>query len=298
MSKHLVFLLLSIIIGSEGLSQSTESKVIAKDAKVRLIDASFSFTEGPAVDHLGNVYFTDQPNNRILKWSAGDNRIDVFMENVGRSNGLFFDHQGNLLACADENNQLWKIGPDKKIEVLVTDYEGQRLNGPNDLWVDKKGGIYFTDPFYQRKWWSHSEKEIEEERVYYLAPNGSIEVAATGFKRPNGIVGTKNGKKLYVADIGNKTTYVFSVAKDGSLRDRKLFANMGSDGMTVDHKGNVYLTGNGVTVFNRRGKKIGEIPIDQRWTANVVFGGPAQRTLFVTAMGAVYTLEMSVHGVR
>lgn len=281
------------------LGQDSSSKLIAPGATVQCLDTSYSFTEGPAVDRHGNVYFTDQPNNRILKWTASSGELSTYMEDAGRSNGLYFDHQGNLLSCADENNQLWKIAPDKSVNILVEDFEGKRLNGPNDLWVDKKGGIYFTDPFYKRKWWSHTEKEIVEERVYYRSPDGNtIKVVATDFKRPNGIVGTKNGKKLYVADIGDKRTYVFSVAKDGSLTNRTLFADMGSDGMTIDHKGNLYLTGKGVTVFNKKGVQIAHIPIDQRWTANVVFGGANQKTLFMTAMGAVYTLDMRVHGVR
>ena len=279
--------------------QDSSSKLIAPGATVQCLDTSYSFTEGPAVDRYGNVYFTDQPNNRILKWMASSGELSTYLEDAGRSNGLYFDHQGNLLSCADENNQLWKIGADKSVEILVEDFEGKRLNGPNDLWVDKKGGIYFTDPFYKRKWWTHTEKEIEEERVYYRSPDGnSIKVVATDFKRPNGIVGTKNGKRLYVADIGDKKTYVFTIAKDGSLTDRTLFTDMGSDGMTIDHKGNLYLTGKGVTVFNRKGEQIAHIPIDQRWTANVVFGGPDQKTLFMTAMGAVYTLDMRMHGVR
>ncbi|NND05228.1 MAG: SMP-30/gluconolactonase/LRE family protein [Saprospiraceae bacterium] len=296
------FLFIVLVLGlaqSAAITQNWSSKLVAPAATIQCLDTSYSFTEGPAVDPYGNVYFTDQPNNRILKWTASTGEISTFMENAGRSNGLYFDHRGILLACADEKNQLWQIDSDGSVKVLVKDFEGNRLNGPNDLWVDKKGGIYFTDPFYKRKWWSHTDKEIEEERVYYRSPDGkSIRAVASDFKRPNGIVGSKDGKRLYVADIGDKKTYVFIVSRDGSLTDRRLFTDMGSDGMTIDHRGNLYLTGKGVTVFSKKGVQVDHIPIDQRWTANVVFGGQDQKTLFITAMGAVYSLKMRVHGVR
>ena len=258
----------------------------------------YSFTEGPAVDPEGNVFFTDQPNDKILKWST-DGTISVFMEGAGRSNGLYFDNKGNLLSCADLNNELWKIDMMKKSTVLVKDFEGKKLNGPNDLWVDPKGGIYFTDPFYKRDYWSRAEKEIELENVYYLSPDGkSLAIAASDFVRPNGIVGSKDGKTLYVADINAKKTYSFTINPDGTLTNRKLFAEMGSDGMTVDFKGNVYLTGKGVTVFNAGGKQIQHIPVEEPWTANVCFGGKDQKTLFITASKSVYTLKMKVKGAR
>jgi gluconolactonase len=183
--------------------------------------------------------------------------------------------------------------------VLVKDFEGKKLNGPNDLWVDPKGGIYFTDPFYKRDYWTRTEKEIEKENVYYLSPDGkTLKVAATDFVRPNGIVGSADGKTLYVADINARKTYSFKINDDASLTDRKLFAEMGSDGMTIDNKGNVYLTGKGVTVFDSSGKQIDHINIDEPWTANVCFGGKGQKTLFVTASKSVYTLKMKVKGVR
>lgn len=279
------------------LSQ-TLPRVISKEATLKQIAIGYTFTEGPAVDQLGNVYFTDQPNNRILKWST-EGKIEVYMKNAGRANGLYIDNEGNLLACADEKNELWKISPDRKVTILLKDFKGKKFNGPNDLWVDPKGGIYFTDPFYKRPYWTRSEKEIEKENVYYLAPDKkTVTIAATGFVRPNGIIGTPKGTKLYVADINDGKTYVFKISPDGSLTDRKLFVEMGSDGMTIDHKGNIYLTGKGVTIFNKRGKKVGHIEIAEKWTANVTFGGEEQQTLFITAMQSLYTLEMKVHGVR
>ncbi len=279
------------------VKEKNKRSVVAKGAVVEKAGTGYSFTEGPAVDPSGNVFFTDQPNDRILKWSA-DGSISVFMEGAGRSNGLYFDHDGNLLSCADLNNELWLIDKNKKVTVLVKDVEDKKLNGPNDLWVDPKGGIYFTDPFYKRNYWTRSEKEIEQENVYYLSPEKNLRVAATDFVRPNGIVGSADGKKLYVADINAKKTYSYDIGPDGALSGKTLFADMGSDGMTIDNKGNVYLTGKGVTVFDAGGKQIDHIAIDEPWTANVCFGGKDQRTLFVTASKSVYTLRMKVKGVR
>lgn len=275
-----------------------QSPVVAKGAQLRELSSEFKFTEGPAVDRQGNVFFTDQPNDRIMKWSP-DQGISVFMENTGRSNGLFFDHEGNLLACADQNNELWMIDKNRKVTVLVKDFKGKQLNGPNDLWVDPKGGIYFTDPFYKRDYWTRTEKEIEQENVYYLsADRKTLTMVMDDFKRPNGIVGKADGSILYVADIGAGKTYAFTIQEDGSLSDRRLFAEMGSDGMTIDKRGNVYLTGKGVTVFNHEGEKIDHIAVDAPWTANVCFGGKDGKTLFITASESVYALQMKVKGTQ
>ena len=277
--------------------QSSRAQIVAKGAELTLVASDYSFTEGPAVDKDGNIYFTDQPNNRIMRWDT-DGTITVFMENAGRANGLYFDHQGNLLACADEKNQLWRISPEKGVEILIQEVEGKKLNGPNDLWVDPQGGIYFTDPFYKRKYWTRTEKEIEQERVYYLSPEGEFRKVADDLVKPNGIIGTPDGKTLYVADIGDSKTYAYHINDDGSLSEKTLFTEMGSDGMTIDHKGNLYLTGKGVTVFNPEGEQIMHIEVDERWTANVTFGGPKRKILFITAMKSVYTLKMKVKGAK
>ena len=296
--SRLALLWLAILPLSLFAQEMAKSKIIAKGATLELLAADYKFTEGPAVDELGNVYFTDQPNDRIMKWST-DGKISVYMEPAGRANGLYFDHQGNLLAAADEKNELWRIAPDKSVTVLLKDFEGKRLNGPNDLWVDPQGGIYFTDPFYKRDYWSHSEKEIDQERVYYLAPDGkTLKIVADDLVQPNGIIGSKNGKNLFVADIRDRKTYRYDILPDGSLANKSLFAAMGSDGMTIDNKGNVYLTGRGVTVFNKKGEQIEHIKTDDGWTANVTFGGKKQKTLFITATKSLYSLEMKVKGVR
>lgn len=293
------FYLIVIFLSYAGLAQAQVEKLIAKGASIEQLADGFKFTEGPAADKEGNIYFTDQPNNRIMKWSL-DGKLTTFLDSAGRANGLYFDHQGNLLACADMHNQLWKITPNKEIEILVEYYDRSRLNGPNDLWVDPLGGIYFTDPLYKRPYWVRDpESEQPGEYVYYITPDRSeLRTVETEVVKPNGIIGTPDGKKLYVADIGDKKTYVYDINTDGSLSNRKLFAEMGSDGMTIDNKGNIYLTGKGVTVFDKKGKKLGNIPVEAPWTANVTFGGESHQTLFITASQYLYAIEMKVKGAR
>lgn len=272
--------------------------IIADGATLQLISNQFKFTEGPAVDKKGNVYFTDQPNDKIWKYGT-DGKLSIFLDKAGRSNGMYFDRKGNLLTCADENNEIWSISPDKKITILVHDHEGKKLNGPNDLWVRPDGGIYFTDPYYQRNYWTRKEAEIKGEKVYYL-PKGKkkLIIVEEDLVKPNGIVGTPDGKFLFVADIRGNKTYRYSIEKAGTLKDRQLFVEQGSDGMTLDDKGNLYLTGQGVTVYNPEGKKIAHIPVPAKWTANVCFYGKERNKLFITASEAVYLLDMKVGGVK
>jgi gluconolactonase len=294
--SRLIFLFCFIpFIFSQPLN-AQESGIIADGAELTLISDRFSFTEGPATDEEGNVYFTDQPNDHIWKFSI-DGELTLFMDETGRANGMYFDHDGNLLTCSDLNGEIWSITPDKEVTVLVDNFNGKQLNGPNDLWIDPKGGIYFTDPYYQRNYWERTEKEIEEERVYYLTPNRQeILIVENEFVQPNGIIGTPDGKTLYVADIGDSKTYSYTINEDGTLSNKQLFAELGSDGMTIDDQGNIYLTGRGVTVFNKDGEQIEHIPVPQNWTGNITFIGPDRRTLFITASNSVYTLEMNVQG--
>ncbi len=271
--------------------------IVEPGAKVEKLAGGFLFTEGPTADKKGNVFFTDQPNDRILEWSV-EGKLTTFMQPSGRSNGMYFDHKGNLLSCADDNNQLWSIDPSGKATILIKDYSGKLLNGPNDVWQRPDGGIYITDPYYKRNYWKRGPIEVGGQHVYFLSPDAKKLTRVTDdLKQPNGITGTPDGKILYVSDIGAGKTYSYSTQPDGSLTDKKLFCDMGSDGMTIDNEGNLYLTGKGVTVFDSTGKKIENIPIDEPWTANVSFGGKDRRTLFITASRGLYAIRTRVKGV-
>jgi gluconolactonase len=279
-------------------AQAAQSGIVAPGAKLTLLSNGFKFTEGPAADKEGNVFFTDQPNNRILEWSVGG-KLTTYMSDAGRANGMYFDDAGNLYVCADLHNQLWEISPDKKVTVLVKNYKGKLLNGPNDVWVHPNGGIYFTDPFYKRDYWTRGPMEQDGQHVYYLSPDHKKLVRVIGdLEQPNGIIGTPDGRRLYVADIKGNKTYTYRINHDGSLSDKRVFANMGSDGMTIDDEGDVYLVGKGVTVFNARGEQVDKIPVPQPWTANITFGGRDRSTLFITASDSLYSIQTRVHGTR
>jgi gluconolactonase len=287
-----------LLPASTSTAAAQQTGVITPGAKLALLADKFSFTEGPAADAQGNVFFTDQPNNKIYKWST-DGKLSVFHDSPGRANGLYFDKSGNLYACADLNNELWMINPSGQATVLVKDFEGKKLNGPNDLWIDPKGGIYFTDPFYKRDYWTRGPMEQDGQHVYYLSPDRKKVARVTSdLQQPNGLIGTPDGKRLYVADIQARKTYVYSIGPDGTLSDKKLFANMGSDGMTMDEEENIYVVGKGVTVFNVRGEQIDHIDVPKGWTANVTFGGKDRTTLFITAMDSLYSIQTRVRGVR
>jgi len=277
---------------------AAEKSLIADGAKVEVLGDGYEFTEGPAVDKVGNIYFiTDQPNDRIVKWST-DGKFTDWLKPAGRSNGTYFDKHGNLIACADEKNELWSIAPDKKVTVLLSDFGGKLLNGPNDLWIRPDGNLYFTDPLYPRPYWKRDKATQQPGQYVYFFEMKSRKASpvATDLKQPNGIIGTPDGKTLYVADIGASKTYAYDTTAAGPLENKRLFCEMGSDGMTMDAEGNVYLTGKGVTIFDKTGKQIQNIPIPEPWTANVTFGGKDRHLLFITASKKVYGVKMRVKG--
>ncbi len=299
MKKLSTFILFPFLLFGMGFMQLADLKdVLEPGAELKKLADGFSFTEGPSADSKGNVYFTDQPNDRIMMWSVSG-ELSTFMQPSGRSNGLAFDNEDFLWSCADNKNEIWKIGLDKNVSVIPSKYGDKLLNGPNDLWIDNKGGIFFTDPFYKRPWWNHNEKPQGKECVYYLSPDRkSITRIIDDLVQPNGIVGTPDGKMLFVADIGANKTWSYKIGKNGSLSEKTLFCELGSDGMTIDSQGNIYLTGNGVTVFDKAGKNIGNIPVPESWTANVCFGGTDMKSLFITASKGLYMIRLKVKGTK
>ena len=266
-------------------------------SKAEKLADGFEFTEGPTCDAGGNLFFTDQPNDRILKWSVGG-RLYTFLQPAGRANGMYFDPKGNLIACADETNALWSIAPDGKVTVIVRQYRGKPFNGPNDVWVHPDGGLYFTDPFYKRSWWKHDKMPQDGQHVYFLSADRRRLVRVTDdLMKPNGIIGTPDGKTLYVSDIDAGKTYRFAIASDGRLVGKMLVCEQGSDGMTLDAEGNLYLTGNGVLVIDQAGRQIEQIEVPgEAWTANVCFCGKDKQTLFITASTGLYAVKMHVKG--
>lgn len=270
-------------------SARAQSELVAGGVK-KLADG-FRFTEGPAADAKGNVYFTDIPNERIHVWTtAGE--LKTFREKSGNANGLYFDSKGNLLACEGGNRRVTSISPEGEVTVLADSYKGKKLNSPNDLWIDPKGGVYFTDPRYG----AETDLELDGYYVFYISPDRkTLTLVIDDLVKPNGVIGTVDGKTLYVADAGDNKTYRYSIADDASLTDRKLFVPQGSDGLALDEKGNLYLTRGTVTVYNPEGEKIAEIQTPEG-PANVTFGGTDGKTLFITARTSLYAVPMTVKG--
>jgi gluconolactonase len=288
----------ALLMAAVGQAGAPAVSVIAPGAQVEKLAGDFIFTEGPASDGQGNVYFVDQDNNRIMKYDTAG-KLSTWMQPSGYANGMTFDEKGNLIACADEKNEMWSIDvASKKATPLFNSYEGKLLNGPNDVWVHPQTGrIYFTDPYYARKWWNRGPKENPEAVYVYSRADKKMTRLIDDMVQPNGIIGTPDGKKLYVADIRGRKTFSFDIAADGTLTNRQLFVESGSDGMTIDSEGNVYLTtGPTVQVFSPSGQKLESINVPEN-PANVCFGGADKQTLFITARTGLYAIKMRVHGV-
>ena len=268
---------------------------IVMGAQLIKVADGFKFAEGPSADKDGNIYFTDQPTDRILIWPI-EGKLTTFVEKSGRANGLCFDPDGKLWACSDEKNELRRYDvATKEYTIMAKDYMGKLLNGPNDVWVAPNGGAYFSDPYYKRMWWTREKEEQDSRGVYYVSPKGAVSRAAADFMQPNGVVGTADGKTLYVADIKANRTFAFDIQEDGTLTNRRKFCDTGSDGMTVDADGNVYLTRGTVVVFDKAGRKITDLAVPEN-PSNVCFGGKDQKTLFVTAQKGLYSIQMKVAG--
>lgn len=295
--RRKVFYFIILISGISFNSHCQKSGIFSAGQKVLKAGSGYSFTEGPALAADGRVFFTDQPNDKIFIWDEKKG-ITLFLDNTGRANGLYFDPEGNLIACADLKNQLVTYGNNGEIELIYEDYGGKHLNGPNDLWITPSGGIYFTDPYYHRNYWNDGHKEEQDARgVYFLNSGGEIKRVIDDFVQPNGIIGTPDGKTLYVADINDRKIWRYDILPDGSLAGKTFFAPHGSDGMTIDNRGNIYLTYKKVWVYSPGGDLIEEIELPES-PSNVCFGGKKRNILFITARTSVYTLKMRVRGVK
>ncbi len=311
---------LILALGLVACSQANPSPVISQPSRTPQVEASlpgqspangkleltplpgkFLFTEGPAVDRNGAVYFSDIDAGKIYKWKAAENTaaaqnttpvennlagsVTLFKEGLNRPNGLAFDQQGHLIACEGGSGSLISIDAQGLVTVLASQYKGIRFNEPNDLWIDPHGGIYFTDPAYQ------SPVVQGGQYVYYLLPDRSqVLRLIDDLAQPNGIIGTEDGKTLYVADYGARKTYAYNIDGDGRLSNKRLLISSGSDGMALDVKGNLYLTtSNRVRIYDSAGNHLQDIPIPEDPT-NVAFTG---NTLFITARTAVYIVQMA-----
>lgn len=301
--RKITFLIIAFTLVS-CVNSSAENKVPKDNSQIESFQVSeveelsgaFNFTEGPAVDAEGNVYFTDIPQHLILIWTV-ENQLDTFRINSGRANGLYFDKDENLLICEGEKGQITSISPTGDYKVIATQYAGKRFNQPNDLWPDPKGGVYFTDPKY-----GGEEGPLPQDgmHVYYITPDySSVIRVSNDLEKPNGVLGTPDGKTLYVTDAEGGKTYRYAIQEDGSLADKTLFVAVGCDGMTMDKAGNVYLATNGkqvVDIFSPTGELLASIGVPQQ-PSNLCFGGKERNQLFITARTSIYRVELNAQGV-
>ena len=244
------------------------------------------FTEGPAVNTDGTLFFSDVPEWKIYTYSKKDG-LSLYLDSTGGANGLYFDQEGNLVACAGKARELILIKPDKTIIKLAGSYKGKKLNSPNDLWIDKAGGIYFTDPRYGNT----DDLEQDGMHVYYLSPDyKSLTRVINDMIRPNGIIGSNDGKKLYVVDQGAEKTWSYNITEDGILDGKRLFADCGSDGMTVDDDNNIYITcQNKVNSYTPLGVPLQSFEFETS-TTNVTYH--ANKLYVTTQSGKVFRIDL------
>ena len=269
--------------------------------EIRKVLTGFQFTEGPTFDRQGNLYFSDIPANRIQKMDA-EGKLSVFLEPSGHCNGLMCDGAGILYAC-EMDGRIVKIDTaTKQVTPFASEYEGKRFNAPNDLVVDSQGGVYFTDPHFR----APTPLPQGKTAVYYASEDGKVIRLLDDLKAPNGVILSPDEKTLYVIPTLQKEMMAYPVTAPGKLGAGKEFCTLfqpegaaepsGGDGLTLDAKGNLYITSKlGLQVFDPEGKHLGTIEFPEQ-PANVTFGGKDFKTLFVTARTSVYAVDTEVRG--
>jgi gluconolactonase len=287
--------LLAAFLGGT-LSVQGAPSLVTPGASFQPIVGEYQFTEGGAVDTEGNVYFSDIPQSRVYRWRSSDGSVQLFSAQLNRPNGLSFSPRGDLVVCESGARRIVTVTTNGTIQDSASVLEGLRFNSPNDLWIDPYGGVYFTDPRYGQH---RADMQFDGEFVFYFRPGNSKAIIVDGeLTRPNGIMGSPDGKTLYVADPGANKTYAYQITKNGSLSKRRLLIEKGSDGMTVDVQGNLYLTADdSVWIYDATGALLERLTLpDGDRPTNVCFGGADRTTLFVTARKVAYTLPMQIAG--
>ncbi len=281
-------------VASEPIPPSTIAAIDLSAGPARKLADGFRFTEGPAMGPDGKIYFSDIPNEKILVHDPGTGETDTFRKESGRANGLVWTGNDALITCEGGARRVTLTDAEGNIKVLADQFEGKKLNSPNDITLDAVGGFYFTDPRYGNR----DDLEQDMEAVYYVNRGRNISRVIDDLGRPNGIELSHDGKTLYVADTEADKVFAWDVQGPGKLAGKREFAPMASDGMTIDAEGNLYLTnGNFVHVFSPQGHAVDKLEFPEA-PANVTFGGPDRKTLFVTARTGFYSMPMNISGSR
>jgi gluconolactonase len=284
----------------------TTKPIVPPGAKLEKVWGEGEFTEGPAYGPGGCVYFSDI-GDRIMRYDPATSKTSEYRNPSGRANGLDFDPQGRLVAAEGANSggrrRITRTEKDGKITVLADHWKGKKFNSPNDLTIDPKGRIYFSDPRYV----GDEPRELETESVYRIDPDGKLTQLITDVEKPNGVLLSPDMKTLYVADSnpkGKQQLLAFPLKEDGSVGEKRVLYDFGKgrgiDGMAADVKGNLYAAAGdgekgGVTVFSPEGKRLGFIPTPET-PSNCVFGGKDRKMLYVTAGKSLYRIALNAEG--
>lgn len=279
------------------------------DVDIHKVAGDCRFTEGPAADAEGNLFFSDSPNDRIMVLRP-NGKVEIWKTPCGRANGMNFDQEGRLVTCCAQGEggarEVQRYERDGSVTVLASHYNGNRLNSPNDLCFDPMGRIYFTDPRYG----DQTDLEQDTMAVYRVEEDGQVVRVIEDVETPNGILMTPDGKTIYLVDNnpdkdGARTllAYGYDGDEDSWLRKAEFYdfaPGRGGDGMVLDVEGNIYLTAGtgdlgGVYVFSSEGKQLSFLKTPETPT-NCTFGGPDLTTLYITASTSVYAVDCHLPG--
>lgn len=315
--KVLATLLSSLILASIGsvavaddLITPAIAGVVAAGTKIDLIKEGFSGTEGPISLPDGSFVFTETQANRITKIAA-DGSTSTYLENTNGSNGLGFNPKGDLITVQVLDPKVGIISPTNHVKILADNFEGTPFVRPNDLVVDKKGGVYFTDSgSAPRAPDAAGPVPTPRPAVYHITPAGKLQRIANDIERPNGIQLSRDEKTLYVANTGGEYVLAYDVAADGSIGARKNFAKLagfektetgpssGADGLAIDTDGRLYVASSlGIQVFSDTGDALGIIALPKK-PQNLAFAGVDKKTLYIVGRGAAYKIATQTTGFK
>ena len=290
--------------------EDQELRPLVAEPVIERLATGSRWAEGPIwVDAGGYLLFSDIPNNTIHRWDEASG-ITVFRQPSGFTNGHTLDHEGRLLSCEHQARRVSRTEPDGQVVPIASYYQGKRFNSPNDLVVKSDGTIYFTDPTYGQKAdeGDCGPQELPWQGVYRVKPDGTdLTLLADDFRAPNGLAFSPDESRLYVGDSEDLFVRVYDVRPDGTLANGQFFARDmavyagrtgAPDGMKVDVDGRLWVTApGGVWVFDPDGRRVGVVPIPEP-TANLNWGPPDRRTLYLTASTSLYRIQVNVSGAR
>jgi gluconolactonase len=285
--------------------------LIDEQAPVRQLGSGFTFTEGPIwhpVEHY--LLFSDMPADVRRRWDERDGVQEV-MRPSNKGNGMTYDAELNLLVCEHATSSVARFRPDGRREVLASHFEGKELNSPNDLCMRSDGSIYFTDPWYGRMpgFGVERPRELGWQGVFRIPPgqlggDPQLLVERYTFSQPNGLCFSPDESLLYINDTEQANIRVFEVRSDGSLTSGRIFASGIKDslkpgvpdGMKCDAEGNIWVTApGGLWVYSPSGQLLGRVEVPEM-AANLHWGGPDWRTLFIAASTSIYAVDTRVGG--